>query len=256
MKVENSTPKNISDIIGDLNRRRAKVNSIEARGNLTIVNASAARGNVRLCHRHPLPFQGRSSYSMEPSHFEQVPQHSSRLSSTRRKPSNMADAQRIRIRLKAFDHRMLDQSAVDIVETAKRTGARVAGPIHPDPDREVRGQSLPPRRQKVDGPIYTHKRLLDITEPTAKTVDELKKLNSLRAWISRSNLTLKIILSEARNHLTKFWRSQILPAFRMTKSTMSIGLLGKIGRPVSTTREGKLRPVTVIAAGITRSSAA
>ena len=66
----------------------------------------------------------------------------------------MADAQRIRIRLKAFDHRMLDQSAVDIVETAKRTGARVAGPIPlPTSDREVYGQSLSARRQKVDGPI-------------------------------------------------------------------------------------------------------
>ena len=75
----------------------------------------------------------------------------------------MADGQRIRIRLKAFDHRMLDQSAVDIVETAKRTGARVAGPI-------------------------PHKRLLDIIEPTSKTVDELKKLN-LPAGV---DITIKI----------------------------------------------------------------
>jgi ribosomal protein S10 len=66
----------------------------------------------------------------------------------------MATGQRIRIRLKAFDHRMLDQSAVDIVETAKRTGARVAGPIPlPTLIEKVHDQSLSARRQKVDGPI-------------------------------------------------------------------------------------------------------
>jgi small subunit ribosomal protein S10 len=66
----------------------------------------------------------------------------------------MANAQRIRIRLKAFDHRMLDQSAVDIVETAKRTGARVAGPIPlADVDREMYREPCAARRQKINGPI-------------------------------------------------------------------------------------------------------
>ena len=87
---------------------------------------------------------------------------------------------RIRIRLKAYDHRVIDQSAGDIVETVKRTGALVAGPI-PLPTRIERftvGRS--PHVDKKAHETFeqrTHKRLIDIREPTAKTVDELKKLN-------------------------------------------------------------------------------
>lgn len=88
--------------------------------------------------------------------------------------------QRIRIKLKAFDHRVLDQSAHDIVETAKRTGARVAGPI-PLPtniDRYTVNRSpFVDKKSMEQFEIRTHKRLLDIIDPTAKTVDELKKLN-------------------------------------------------------------------------------
>ena len=65
----------------------------------------------------------------------------------------MTNGQRIRIRLKAFDHRMLDQSAVDIVETAKRTGARGGADSAADVDRKVYRESLAARRQKIDGPI-------------------------------------------------------------------------------------------------------
>ena len=87
--------------------------------------------------------------------------------------------QRIRIRLKAFDFRMLDQSAADIVETAKRTGAKVAGPI-PLPTRiekfTVNRSPHVDKKSMEQFEIRTHKRLLDIIEPTAKTVDELKKL--------------------------------------------------------------------------------
>jgi elongation factor G len=76
MKVENSTPEEYQgDIIGDLNRRRAKVNSIEARGNLTIVNAEAPLAEMfGYATAIRSLSKGRSSYSMEPSHFEQVPQ--------------------------------------------------------------------------------------------------------------------------------------------------------------------------------------
>src|SRR6266550_1239740 len=92
----------------------------------------------------------------------------------------MTNGQRIRIRLKAFDHRMLDQSAVEIVETAKRTGARVAGPI-PLPtliEKFTVNRSPHVDKKSMDQfEIRTHKRLLDIIEPTSKTVDELKKLN-------------------------------------------------------------------------------
>jgi len=75
MKVENSTPEEYQgDIIGDLNRRRAKVNSIEARGNLTIVNAEAPLAEMfGYATAIRSLSKGRSSYSMEPSHFEQVP---------------------------------------------------------------------------------------------------------------------------------------------------------------------------------------
>ena len=90
------------------------------------------------------------------------------------------NGQRIRIRLKAYDHRVLDQSASDIVETAKRTGARVAGPI-PLPTRIERwtvNRSPHVDKKSMDQfEMRTHKRLLDIVGPTAKTVDELKKLN-------------------------------------------------------------------------------
>lgn len=92
----------------------------------------------------------------------------------------MATDQKIRIRLKAYDHRVLDASAKDIVETAKRTGARVAGPI-PLPTRIERftvNRSPHVNKKSMEQfEIRTHKRLLDIIEPTAKTVDELKKLN-------------------------------------------------------------------------------
>ena len=88
--------------------------------------------------------------------------------------------QRIRIRLRGYDHRVLDQSAADIVETAKRTGARVAGPI-PLPTRmeryTVNRSPHADKKSMEQFEIRTHKRILDILDPTAKTVDELKKLN-------------------------------------------------------------------------------
>ncbi|MCC7518588.1 MAG: 30S ribosomal protein S10 [Verrucomicrobiae bacterium] len=90
------------------------------------------------------------------------------------------DHQRIRIRLKGFDYRLLDASASEIVETAKRTGARVSGPV-PLPTRIERftvNRSPHVDKKSMDQfEVRTHKRLLDIIDPTAKTVDELKKLN-------------------------------------------------------------------------------
>ncbi|MEW8428585.1 MAG: 30S ribosomal protein S10, partial [gamma proteobacterium symbiont of Ctena orbiculata] len=88
--------------------------------------------------------------------------------------------QRIRIRLKAFDHRLIDQSAREIVETAKRTGAHVRGPI-PLPTKNERYTILISPHVNKDArdqyEIRTHKRLLDIVEPTDKTVDALMKLD-------------------------------------------------------------------------------
>ena len=88
--------------------------------------------------------------------------------------------QRIRIRLKAFDHRLIDQSALEIVDTAKRTGAQVMGPI-PLPTRKKRFTVLVSPHVNKDArdqyEIRTHKRLVDIVEPTDKTVDALMKLD-------------------------------------------------------------------------------
>jgi len=88
--------------------------------------------------------------------------------------------QRIRIRMEAYDHRALDASAADIVETAKRTGARVRGPI-PLPTRIERYTVLRSphvnKKSREQFEIRTHKRLVDIHEPTAKTIDALGKLN-------------------------------------------------------------------------------
>lgn len=88
--------------------------------------------------------------------------------------------QRIRIRLKAFDHRLIDQSTSEIVETAKRTGAHVRGPI-PLPTRKERFTVLISPHVNKDArdqyEIRTHKRLVDIVEPTEKTVDALMRLD-------------------------------------------------------------------------------
>jgi len=89
-------------------------------------------------------------------------------------------SQRIRIRLRGFDYRVIDQSATDIVETAKRSGARVSGPV-PLPTRVEKltvNRSPHVNKKSMDQfEVRTHKRLIDIIEPTAATVDELKKLN-------------------------------------------------------------------------------
>lgn len=89
-------------------------------------------------------------------------------------------SQTIRIRLKAFDHRLIDKSAKEILETAKRTGARVLGPI-PLPTKKERFTVLISPHVNKDArdqyEIRTHKRLMDIVDPTDKTVDALMKLD-------------------------------------------------------------------------------
>ncbi len=89
-------------------------------------------------------------------------------------------AQRIRIRLKAYDHKVLDQSVEEIVETAKRSGARVSGPI-PLPTAInkfcVNRSPHVDKKSREQFEIRTHKRLLDILEPTQQTIDALMKLD-------------------------------------------------------------------------------
>lgn len=88
--------------------------------------------------------------------------------------------QKIRIRLKGYDHRLLDQSAVEIIDTAKRTGAKVSGPI-PLPTTINRWTVLRSphvdKKSREQFEIRTHKRLLDILDPTPQTVDALMKLD-------------------------------------------------------------------------------
>ena len=89
-------------------------------------------------------------------------------------------SQKIRIRLKAFDYKLNDQSAIEIVETAKRTGAIVKGPV-PLPTRKERFDLLRSphvnKKSREQLEIRTHLRLMDIVEPTEKTVDALMKLD-------------------------------------------------------------------------------
>lgn len=92
----------------------------------------------------------------------------------------VANKEKIRIKLKAFDHRVLDQSVQEIVGTARRTGAKVVGPI-PLPTNTwkttvLRGPTID-KKARDQFEIRTHKRLIDIEEPTSRTVDALMKLD-------------------------------------------------------------------------------
>ena len=92
----------------------------------------------------------------------------------------MTNKQKIRIRLKAFDHNVLDQSAEKIVETAKRTGAKVSGPIPLPTERDIITILRAPHKYKDSREQFemrTHKRLIDILLPTPKTVDALMRLD-------------------------------------------------------------------------------
>ncbi|MEI8176678.1 MAG: 30S ribosomal protein S10 [Candidatus Omnitrophota bacterium] len=91
-----------------------------------------------------------------------------------------AQQQRIRIKLRAYDHRVLDQATSDIVETAKKTGAQISGPIPLPTKREVFTVLRSPhidKKSREQFQIKTHKRLLDIVNPTSKTIDALKRLD-------------------------------------------------------------------------------
>lgn len=90
------------------------------------------------------------------------------------------DTQTIRIRLKAFEHRILDQSVSEIINTAKRTGARVRGPIPLPTWRELFTVNSGPhvdKKSRSQFEIRTHRRLLDILDPTPQTIDALSKID-------------------------------------------------------------------------------
>ena len=88
--------------------------------------------------------------------------------------------EKIRIKLKAYDSRLIDQSAQEIVDTAVRTGAKVVGPIPLPTKKELYTVLRPPfidKKSREQFALATHKRLIDLVEPTAKTVEALRKLN-------------------------------------------------------------------------------
>jgi len=88
--------------------------------------------------------------------------------------------QKIRIKLKAYDHRLLDQAVEEIVETAKSTGAKISGPVPLPTKREIYTVLRSPvidKKSREQFELSTHKRLIDIFENTSKTIDSLRKLN-------------------------------------------------------------------------------
>ncbi|HEX9706253.1 MAG TPA: 30S ribosomal protein S10 [Steroidobacteraceae bacterium] len=92
----------------------------------------------------------------------------------------MAQQQKIRIRLKAYDHEVVDQSARKIVDTVTRTGAKVSGPVPLPTERSIYCVIRSPHKDKDSREHFemrTHKRLIDILDPTAKTVDSLMRLD-------------------------------------------------------------------------------
>lgn len=92
----------------------------------------------------------------------------------------MSEQRKIRIKLKAYDHRLLDQSTAEIVESARRTGAEVAGPVPLPTKREIYTVLRSPhvdKKSREQFQLKTHKRLMDILNPTSKTIDALRKLD-------------------------------------------------------------------------------
>ncbi len=88
--------------------------------------------------------------------------------------------QKIRIKLKAYDHRLLDQAVKEIVETVKRTGAKLSGPVPLPTKQEIYTVLRSPvidKKSREQFGLATHKRLIDLYEPTSKTIDALRKLN-------------------------------------------------------------------------------
>ena len=92
----------------------------------------------------------------------------------------MTTTQKIRIKLRAYDHRLLDQAVVEIVDTVKRTGAKISGPVPLPTKREIYTVNRSPvidKKSREQFFLAIHKRLIDIFEPTSKTIDALRKLN-------------------------------------------------------------------------------
>src|SRR4029453_8487449 len=150
--------------------------------------------------------------------------------------------QRIRIRLRGFDYRVLDQSVAEIVETVRRSGAKIVGPI-PLPTRiekfTVQPATHADKKAREQFEIRTHKRLMDIMEPTPETMDSLMKLNLAAGVEAESKLEVSRV-----DHGCNVYDGKERVGRNMTN-----GLLGKKLGMTQMLDETRLTPVTVIEAG-------
>ena len=186
MRVEVVVPKeHMGDVMGNLSSRRGQIQSQEDRGGTQIINgARAAVGDVRLRDRPAVAHAGARDLldafrSLRAGAAERE-RGSRRSHAGEITMATASFSDKIRIRLKAYDYRVLDQSTTEIVDTAKRTGARLAGPI-PLPTAKNKWTVLRSphvdKKSREQFEIRTHKRLIDIFEPTPQTVDALMKLD-------------------------------------------------------------------------------
>jgi small subunit ribosomal protein S10 len=123
--------------------------------------------------------EGKNLEHVESASWNPSYRHSENVRKSRRK-ERMSEQQKIRIKLKAYDHKTLDQSAAKIVETAKKTGADVSGPIPLPTEKQVITILRAVHKYKDSREQFeqrTHKRLIDISNTTPKTVDALMKLD-------------------------------------------------------------------------------
>ena len=173
----------MGDVIGDISSRRGKVLGMDTRPAAQAIDARVPLAQM-FGYATDLRSmtQGRATYTMQFSHYEPVPAAVAEgiIAKFDGKSEERRMNEKIRIRLKAYDHRVLDQSVGEIVETVKRTGGRVAGPI-PLPTRierfTVNRSPHVDKKSRDQFEIRTHKRLLDILEPTQQTIDALGKLD-------------------------------------------------------------------------------
>ena len=129
MRVEVVTPEDyMGDVIGDLNSRRGQINTQEQRGNATVITAMVPLANMfGYINNLRSMSQGRAQYSMFFDHYSKVPQNV-QDEVTKKDSRLIMDKQNIRIKLRAYDNKILDQSTEEIVNTVKRTGANIKGP--------------------------------------------------------------------------------------------------------------------------------
>ena len=145
-----------------------------AKGFAEFLSCENNKKHTEACTKQAIPL-----YTLETRHLNPLYKHSEN-STKNFMEEKMSELQKIRIKLKAYDHALLDQSAAKIVETAKKTGADVSGPIPLPTEKEVITILRAVHKYKDSREQFeqrTHKRLIDITNATLKTTDALTKLD-------------------------------------------------------------------------------